>query len=323
MVIFCQTDGSTLQNLAKPSSSDTKSNPCVSMPPVIPSRKSVPLDNTDQTTYWNEGAGAKWVANQARLDRLFAPLTQALVAAAAPRPGEHVLDIGCGCGDVSLATAALVGPTGHVRGVDISRPMLERARARQADEGRALALDWLEADAMTYSFEPTADLLISRFGVMFFADPLAAFGNLRRGLKPGGRFAFLCWRRREAVEWMQWPLDQVAHVIPLPPSTLGAPGPFGLADEAATTRLLTQAGFSDVTADPVEAALTVGEGSDPVDDALGLLLQTGPFASVFNEAEDSARAQAKPLLRRALEAKVQNDAVRLGGACWLYRGVAR
>jgi SAM-dependent methyltransferase len=281
------------------------------------------LDNTDQVTYWNEGAGAKWAANQARLDRLFAPLTQALIAAAAPRPGEHVLDIGCGCGDLSLAAAALVGPTGHVLGADISRPMLERARARQAVEGQGLALDWLEADVMTHAFEPTADLLISRFGVMFFADPLAAFINLRRGLKPGGRFAFLCWQRREAVEWMQWPLDQVSSVFPTTPATLGTPGPFGLADESTTMRLLAQAGFSAVTADPVEAALTIGEGPDPVDDALALLLQTGPCASLFNEAGVAARAQAKPLLRRALEAKVQNGAVRLGGACWLYRGVAR
>jgi SAM-dependent methyltransferase len=281
------------------------------------------LDNTDQITYWNEGAGAKWAANQARLDRLFAPLTESLIAAAAPRPGEHVLDIGCGCGDLSLAAAARIGPTGHVLGADISRPMLERARARQAVEGQGLALDWLEADAMTHPFAPTADLLISRFGVMFFADPLAAFVNLRRGLKPGGRFAFLCWQPREAVEWMQWPLDQVASVLPTPPTTSGTPGPFGLADESATTRLLTEAGFSGVTADPIKAALTIGEGGDPVGDALALLLQAGPFASLFNEAEASARARAKPLLRRALEAKVQNGVVCLGGACWLYRGVAR
>jgi SAM-dependent methyltransferase len=215
------------------------------------------LDNTDQIAYWNEGAGAKWVANQARLDRLFAPLSEVLIEAAAPKAGEHVLDIGCGCGDISLAAAARVGAKGHVTGADISHPMLERARVRRTAGGFDGVVDWIEADATFYPFEPTANLLISRFGVMFFGDPPAAFANLRRALEPGGRFAFLCWQPRESVEWMQWPLEQVSNLLPLPPSTLGEPGPFGLADDAAAVRLFTGAGFSSVTADRVEATLVL------------------------------------------------------------------
>jgi SAM-dependent methyltransferase len=281
------------------------------------------LDNTDQITYWNEGAGAKWVANQERLDRLFAPMSQILIEAAAPKPGERVFDIGCGCGDISLAAAARVGAMGHVTGLDISRPMLGRAEARQLAESPGFPMAWVEADAMTYAFAPEADLAVSRFGVMFFADPLAAFANLRRGLKPGGRFAFLCWQPREKVEWMHWPLDQVTAVLPAPPSTLGKPGPFGLADEAAAKRLFAEAGFFDVSATSVDAALTIGEGPDPVADAMALLLQTGPFASVFNEADAAVKSLVKPLLQRALEAKAAGGEIRFGGACWLYQGVAR
>jgi SAM-dependent methyltransferase len=283
------------------------------------------LDNTDQIAYWNEGPGEKWAANQMRLDRLFAPLSEILIEAAAPKLGEHVLDIGCGCGDISLASAARIGANGHVLGADISYPMLERARERagQLVAGQQAAIDWLKADAMVHHFEPTADLLISRFGVMFFADPRAAFANLRRGLKAGGRFAFLCWRPRASVEWMQWPLDQVSSLLPIPPVTTGEPGPFGLADEVSTIGLLTGAGFADVRADPVEATLVLGEGRDPVADALELLLETGPLGRLIREAEPDVRAQAEPLLRRALEAKADTGEVRLRGACWLYRGEAR
>jgi SAM-dependent methyltransferase len=281
------------------------------------------LDNIDQITYWNEVAGAKWVASQAQLDRLFAPLTERLIAAAAPRPGEHVLDIGCGCGDISLAVAGRTGPSGHVLGADISRPMLDQARARHAAGGQGAAVEWIEADAMIHAFEPTADLLISRFGAMFFADPLAAFVNLRRGLKPGGRLAFLCWQPREAVEWMQWPLDQVASLLPVPPATTGTPGPFGLADRVSTILLLSEAGFSDVSAAPAEAVLTLGDGHAAVSDAMTVFSGAGPMARLFREADPAMRAQAAALLRRALETKIQNGAIRLGGACWLYRGAAR
>lgn len=274
------------------------------------------MDNTDQLIYWNEVAGAKWVANQVRLDRLFAPLTRALLDVAAPRPDERVWDIGCGCGDISLA---LAGRTCHVRAADISRPMLEQARARDTRG----AIDFIEADAMTFPFEPEADLLVSRFGVMFFADSLHAFTNLRRALKPGGRLACLCWQTRPSVEWMQWPLDQVARVLPVPPETTGEPGPFGLADKDVTLAMLAKAGFSDVTATSVTPALTIGEGTDPVADAVAVLLETGPLGRLLRDAGPAERSQAEPLLRSALEAKVSGGVIELGSACWLYQGVAR
>jgi SAM-dependent methyltransferase len=277
-------------------------------------------DNADQITYWNETAGAKWVAGQSRLDRVFAPLTQALMRAAAPRPGERVLDVGCGCGETSLLTAAAIGPHGGVLAVDISRPMLAHAATR-VDPASA-PISWLQGDAMIHAFAPDADLMISRFGVMFFADQLAAFSNIRRGLKPGGRFTLLCWRPRPEVAWMQWPLDEVASVLPTPEPTMGEPGPFGLADSDATCAMLREAGFSQAKAVPVDAALLIGEGPDPVEDAMALLCDAGPVAQLFREAEPAARAQGESVLREALAKRVDDGAIRLGAACWLYAGTA-
>ena len=181
------------------------------------------IANAGQIAYWNEVAGAKWVANQDRLDRLMAPLSDALLAVAAPRPGERVLDVGTGCGDLALCASERVGSRGHVLGVDISRPMLAHAedRRRRLPPADRAPIEWREADAMTHGFAPDVDLLVSRFGVMFFEDPPRAFANLRRAMRPGGRFAVLTWRRREEIEWMQAPLDWIATVVPTPEDVPG------------------------------------------------------------------------------------------------------
>jgi SAM-dependent methyltransferase len=285
---------------------------------VIAVTVSADLSNIDQIAYWNEVAGAKWVANQARLDRVFAPLTAALIDAAAPQAGERVVDIGCGCGESSLLAAAAVSPLGHVLAVDISRPMLDHARTRR--DQAAASITWLQADAMTHAFQPEADLLISRFGVMFFADQLAAFTNLRQALKPGGRFALLCWQPRPDVVWMQWPLEQVVSVLPTPEPTVGQVGPFGLADADATCKMLGDTGFTKVTARSVEEILTIGRGPDPVEDAMALLCDAGPVAALLRDAEPVERAKGQALLRAALAAKVDDGVIRFGAACWLYEG---
>ena len=277
--------------------------------------------NADQVTYWNETVGAKWVANQERLDRVFSPLTQALIAGAAPAEGESVLDVGCGCGETSLLAAERVGPTGQVLSVDLSGPMLARAatRASQRPPGSA-PISWVQADAMTHVFQPQADLMISRFGVMFFADQTAAFRNLRAALKPGGRFAFICWRPRAEVEWMAWPLEQMASLLPKPEQTTGAPGPFGLADRDATCRMLGDAGFAGVEAVPADPLLLIGGGADPVEGAMVMLCDTGPGAIMLREADPAIRPKAEAILRSALRTKVADGAIRFGGACWLYTG---
>ncbi len=284
-------------------------------------------DNADQIAYWNEVAGAKWVANQDRLDRLMTPLSEALLDAAAPRRGELVLDVGCGCGDMAFRLAEAVGDEGLVRALDISRPMLAHAEARRRalGDGDRATIQWIPVDASAYRLPPVTDLMVSRFGVMFFDDRPAAFANLHAALGEGGRFAFLTWRHRVEVEWMHAPLGWIASVLPLQDESEDDVGPFALADKAATIAMLTRAGFKEVTAAPVDRRLVIGEGGSDeaaMEDALMLLSETGMAARLMHDADDEAKAQARRLMREGLAMRVRGGRVALGGACWLYAGRA-
>ena len=148
--------------------------------------------NADQIAYWNGPAGQRWTDRQQRQDVLLAPVADILIDRARAKAGERIIDVGCGCGATTIALAQKVGPAGHVLGVDISAPMLARAR-QVAPKG--LPVDFVLADATVYPFEPASfDLLVSRFGVMFFAEPALSFANMRKALRPSGRLAFACWR---------------------------------------------------------------------------------------------------------------------------------
>ncbi len=205
-----------------------------------------PDPNADQLAYWNGENGDKWARLQERLDGLFAPISAAAVAAAAPRPGDRVLDIGCGCGDTVLALAEAVGPLGSVTGVDISGPMLAVAGHRIAARELAQAAV-LRADAATEPFAPgSVDLVFSRFGVMFFDAPSEAFINIRRAMKPGGRLVFACWRPFRENPWFHTPYEAAApHLPEQEKADPEAPGPFAFAEPERVTRILGVAGFTD------------------------------------------------------------------------------
>ncbi len=274
--------------------------------------------NAAQITYWNEGAGPTWAALQVQLDRQLGPLGRATEAALKPQVGERLLDVGCGCGETSLELARAVGPSGSVTGLDISRPMLEIARGRAAEAGLSNA-EFLEADAQTYLLETGAyDGLFSRFGVMFFADPTAAFTNLRRALKPGGRLAFLCWRSPDQNPIMTLPMASVAHLFPpASPPEPGAPGPFAFADPKRVEAILSGAGFSDIAITPHDEK--IGAGS--LDDTLSLTLRVGPLGGMLREHPD-LRDTAIGILRETLAAHAGPDGVKLGSATWIVTAKA-
>jgi SAM-dependent methyltransferase len=284
----------------------------------------MPLDaagpNAEQITYWNERSGAKWVAAQEELDRRIAPYGEAAMAALPLGAGVRVLDVGCGCGDTSLALARRVGETGSVLGVDISAPMLQRAEARARAAGAAQCR-FLLADAQTAALEPASvDVVFSRFGVMFFADPVAAFANLARAARPGGALGFVCWQAAPANQWVSIPLAAAAAHVPLqPPPAPGAPGPFAFADQTHVRRTLERAGWEDVRIEPHTPAFPVG--SD-VDDAVRFLLQIGPAAAALRDAAPDAVARVRDTLREALRRFATADGVVLGSAAWLVRGRA-
>src|SRR4051794_27854808 len=195
--------------------------------------------NADQIAYWNGPGGQRWADRQQAQDILLAPVADILIKRARPAFGERVLDVGCGSGAISIAVAEKVGPTGHVLGIDISAPMLARAR-QIAPSG--LPIEFEHADATVYPFPPaTFDILVSRFGVMFFAEPVLSFANMRKSLKPSGRVAFACWREPRENPLFMAPLQAVyKHVPRLPQLGPEEPGPFAFASEQRVRRILSE-----------------------------------------------------------------------------------
>lgn len=272
--------------------------------------------NADQVAFWNGEAGEKWVKAQDRLDAMLAPVTAEVLKAAAAKPGEHVLDIGCGCGETSIILAKAGA---RVTGIDISRPMLARAKQR-AIEGRVDGFEAIEADASERRFEATYDLLVSRFGVMFFADADAAFANLRKALKPGGRLAFACWREPRANEWVSVPVGAIRpHVPPQPPLAPEDPGPFAFADLARVRRILANAGFDSIAARPFDSPMQLGE---TLEDALAHIQEFGPVSRMMTPASDDEKARAATALRRALEPYASKKPIALNGATWIVTAKA-
>jgi len=270
--------------------------------------------NAEMIRYWNETVGPRWIEMEAQLDAQIAPLGLAAMARAHVAAGEHALDVGCGCGQTSLQLADRVGPRGGVLGIDVSGPMLARARARAAGTDH---VRFLNADAQTHAFGERFDLVFSRFGVMFFADPPAAFANLHRSLRPGGRIAFVCWQAIDRNPWMLVPLRSLAGIVELPaPPAPGAPGPFAFADPERVKTALAAGGFRDAALEPLAGELAIGAGGD-LEHTVAFALQIGPAGAALREASADVRRRAADAVRAALAPLVTPKGVVAPYAAWI------
>ena len=266
-----------------------------------------------QVELWNGASGRRWVEQQVALDRALQPFGAAALEQAQLQSGQHVLDIGTGCGATALAIAAVVGASGQVCGIDISRPMLELARQRTA--GLA-GINLLEADAQTHQFQEHFDVVYSRFGVMFFNDPLAAFRNLRSALKSGGRLAFVSWRSVHDNPWYQVPLQVARGVwadMPAIPNDLG-PGPFAFADHDRVASILSTAGFVHLQIERFDAHVSFGASLDA---AVEFALLAGPLARMLAEASEPIRAEIRSNLRETLRELHTEESFGLSGSAWV------
>jgi SAM-dependent methyltransferase len=265
----------------------------------------------EQHELWNGSSGRAWVDVQAVTDVMFAPLAERLAEAA--RPGERVLDIGCGAGATTRALAAAVEPGGRATGVDISAPLIEAAQAHDT------TAEFVLADAGTHPFDPGRyDLLTSRFGVMFFADPTAAFANLRRATRDGGRLCAITWRSVEENPFMGTAGRAARPLLPdLPTPPADGPGQFAFADADRVEAILTDAGWSTVAHEPLDAELTM-----PAAGLETYLTRLGPLSRVLPELEPARRDEVMATVRAAFDPYMDGDAARFTAACWVLQATA-
>ena len=273
--------------------------------------------NQQQATYWTETAGPQWVAQQAMFDYMLRHFGQAALSALGTQAGEHVLDIGCGTGTTTLAIANAVGPTGWVIGADISSTMIDAARAASAGYSQA---SFVVADAQTERIAPTdqpADAMFSRFGVMFFADPTAAFSNIAANVRSGGRLAFVCWQHESANEWISVPAAVMRSFTPEPvlPQP-NAPGPFAFHDADRLRGILADAGWTGVVIDPFSAPTTMG-GGNGLDAAVAQSMNTMAGQILRSQVDEATFAAATDAVRAVLSERMLGGAVTFPGNVWV------
>lgn len=269
--------------------------------------------NQAQFDAWNGDSGHRWVADADRRDVVLAPVADALLAAAELQPGESVLDLGCGCGVTTLAAARAVAP-GTATGADLSAPMLDLARHRAGNDDAAT---FVQADAQTHAFDATVyDVAISRFGTMFFDDPVAAFSNVGRALRAGGRLCIATWLPLVANDWLTIPGAALLRYGSLPDTSGTAPGMFAQSDPATVTDVLSSAGFDDIGVAPVTVTLRLGRDAH---EATDYLADTGVARSVIETIDEADRPRAIEAVTETLAAYAGTEGVYLNAGILITR----
>jgi SAM-dependent methyltransferase len=263
---------------------------------------------------WNVATGRRWLERHEAVDRQIAPFGRRAMDRANIRPGQRILDVGCGRGETTLELTRRASDSGFVMGVDISHLLLKTARQLARASGLT-NVQFEQADAQNFQFIPeSSDLVFSRFGIMFFDDPEAAFGNLRSALRSGGLLTFVCWPAPRDNQFMMIPLAAAARHITLPePGDPDAPGPFAFADPERVRRILSRSGFSEIQTDRVIEKV----GGGTLDETASMLLQLGPLNSILDSIDERTRSAILADIRSALTDFESSGRVLLDAAAWL------
>jgi SAM-dependent methyltransferase len=266
----------------------------------------------EQATLWNGLAGRAWVETQELLEQLFEPFTDLLVKTVCSGSGGRILDVGCGTGSTTLAVARLLGANGRCIGIDISDPMIAAARARA--ERESTPARFICADAQVHAFEPASfDMIISRFGVMFFDDSIRAFENLRRAATDDAELRFIAWRSASENSFMTTAERAAAPLLPnLPARRPDAAGQFGFADPRRVRTILEESGWAEIDIRPVDVPCSL-----PEKDLVRYLTRMGPVGLILQDADDETRVQVISTVRPAFDPYVHGAEVRFTAACWM------
>lgn len=275
------------------------------------------IANKDQAEHWNSAETAgRWVAHQEQHDRMLAPFASMVLAAADLRPGERVLDVGCGCGTTTLAAARAVAP-GQAVGMDLSAPMVARARAA-AEQAGLTNVSFDCGDVQVCHLGRDFDAVMSRFGVMFFDDPVAAFANIRSATRSAGRLTFACWQTLSANEWLTVPVAAMAGHLPMADlGEPGAPGMFSLDQPDRIRRVLTDAGWHDIAISSHEVPILVGGGD--LGEAVDFVKNGSIGRKMLEGGDEEAQAQAVAAVRDVLAGRSSEQGVSLGAAVWVVQ----
>ena len=273
------------------------------------------IANQEQREFWSAIKGDLWVTLQPRIDTMLAAFGDKALDALNPRSGERILEIGCGTGTTTLALGARVGASGEILAADLSRPMLNKAIER-ANVSAEHPITFVEADAQVHSF-PTAtfDAVYSRFGVMFFDDPIAAFRNIRKAVRPGGRMAYVCWADRKANPWIRIPAGAAKTCLDLPaPPPDDAPGQFSMENEDRVQQILHDAGWSDIGLECFTVEGSIGSNAA---DAARFITKMGPMSEPFALADSDTQNKTLQVIEEALTPYSNDSGVTLGFSTWI------
>jgi len=281
------------------------------------------MSNAEQIEYWNGDAGKRWAQEDATMARLLEPVCEALLTHAAVEGSQRAMDIGCGGGSQSLMLARRLGPDATVLGVDISQPMLQVAQERVPEAGEAAQLSFLQADASSHEFTPASfDLLFSRFGVMFFDDPVSAFRNLRAALRSDGKLAFSCWQAVANNDWTRVPLQAALRHVAMPEMPdPHAPGPFAFADPERVRAILDDSGFGNIAIEPFTYDMRFGDAST-LGQTVRELAMIGPVSRLLVDQNEETMEKVFAAMEEVLEPYFSDGALLLPGAIWFVTAEA-